>query len=61
MSIFQKAAFILALAVIHLGAAAQKISSEKVYQIATAEGLVLDNQASLTSETHIFLSVPDKE
>ena len=61
MSIFQRTAFILALAVIHLGAAAQKITSEKVYQIATAGGLVLDNQASLTSETHIFLSVPDKE
>lgn len=53
MSIFQKAAFILALAVIHLGAAAQKISSEKVYQIATVEG-ALDFSAQHFTDEDIF-------
>ncbi len=44
-----------------VNASAQKISPEKVYQIATAGGLVLDNQASLSSESHMYLSVPDKK
>ncbi|MBR5177028.1 MAG: DUF4981 domain-containing protein [Bacteroidales bacterium] len=57
----RKLLFIVVVMAVAVSAAAQGISSDKVYQIATAGGLVLDNQASLNSETHIFLSVPDKK
>ena len=40
-------------------AIAQRIDPSKVYQIATPEGLVLDNQESMSVETGIYLSYPD--
>ena len=44
-----------------LSAAAQKIDPKKVYQILTPDGLAIDNQASLSIETHMFLAVPDND
>jgi beta-galactosidase len=57
----RKFLFIIAIMAAAVNASAQKISPEKVYHIATAGGLVLDNQASLSSESHMYLSVPDKK
>ncbi|MBR5661280.1 MAG: DUF4981 domain-containing protein [Bacteroidales bacterium] len=50
----------LFMSAVALIAAAQKIDPGKVYQIATPDGLVIDNQESVNSETHMFLAVPQK-
>lgn len=52
------ATFLLALA---LPVAAQKIDPSKVYQIITPEGLAIDNQASISNETRMYLAIPDNE
>ena len=49
------------LLVLSLSVSAQKIDPKKVYQISTSGGLVLDNQGSISSETRMYLGVPDNE
>ncbi len=51
----------LFLLVLSLSVSAQKIDPKKVYQISTSGGLVLDNQGSISSETRMYLGVPDNE
>ena len=57
----KKTIITLLLLALALSAAAQKIDPKKVYQILTPDGLAIDNQASLSIETHMFLAVPDND
>ncbi len=57
----KKSIITLLLLALALSAAAQKIDPKKVYQILTPDGLAIDNQASLSIETHMFLAVPDND
>ena len=54
----KKSIITILLLALALSAAAQKIDPKKVYQILTPDGLAIDNQASLSIETHMFLAVP---